>query len=167
MKDKNIGSSLDSRLKEEGIDEQVSANAAERVIARQSLSGIPPDLGDEAVRRRLGPAGWTAFRRIVGIWQVPEDEAGQLLGLPAGTSLDNLDPAQLSEDQMLHISCLIGIYKALHIVLPDALADIWATRPNDNAMFGGQVPLSYMANGGIEALWNVRRLLDAQCAGNF
>jgi antitoxin HicB len=35
MKEKNIGSSFDSWLREEGIYEQVSANAIKRVVARQ------------------------------------------------------------------------------------------------------------------------------------
>jgi antitoxin HicB len=35
MKKKNIGSSFDSWLREEGIYEQVSANAIKRVVARQ------------------------------------------------------------------------------------------------------------------------------------
>ena len=35
MKKKNIGSTLDSFLREEGIYEEVSANAIKRVLARQ------------------------------------------------------------------------------------------------------------------------------------
>ncbi len=35
MKKKNIGSSFDSWLREEGIYEEVSANAIKRVVARQ------------------------------------------------------------------------------------------------------------------------------------
>jgi len=35
MKTKNIGSSFDSWLREEGIYEEVSANAIKRVLARQ------------------------------------------------------------------------------------------------------------------------------------
>ncbi len=35
MKKKNIGSSFDSWLREEGIYEEVSANAIKRVLARQ------------------------------------------------------------------------------------------------------------------------------------
>ena len=42
---------------------------------------IPPDLGDEAVRRRLGPAGWKAFSRIMRIWQAPEQTSRRLIGL--------------------------------------------------------------------------------------
>ena len=35
MKKKNIGSSFDSRLREEGIHEEVTATAIKRVLARQ------------------------------------------------------------------------------------------------------------------------------------
>ncbi len=40
MKKKNIGSTLDSWLREEGIYEEVSANAIKRVIARQVASAM-------------------------------------------------------------------------------------------------------------------------------
>jgi antitoxin HicB len=40
MKKKNIGSTFDSWLREEGIYEEVSANAIKRVIARQIASAM-------------------------------------------------------------------------------------------------------------------------------
>lgn len=40
MKKKNIGSTLDSWLREDGIYEEVSANAIKRVIARQVASAM-------------------------------------------------------------------------------------------------------------------------------
>ena len=40
MKKKNIGSTFDSWLREEGIYEEVSANAIKRVIARQIASSM-------------------------------------------------------------------------------------------------------------------------------
>ena len=40
MKKKNIGSTFDSWLREEGIYEQVSANAIKRAIARQIASAM-------------------------------------------------------------------------------------------------------------------------------
>lgn len=39
MKEKTIGSSFDSFLREEGIDEQVTSNAIKRVLARQAVGG--------------------------------------------------------------------------------------------------------------------------------
>jgi uncharacterized protein YidB (DUF937 family) len=40
MRKKNIGSTFDSWLREEGISEEVSANAIKRVIARQIASAM-------------------------------------------------------------------------------------------------------------------------------
>ena len=40
MKKRNIGSTFDSWLREEGISEEVSANAIKRVIARQIASAM-------------------------------------------------------------------------------------------------------------------------------
>jgi hypothetical protein len=129
-------------------------------------ASVLPDLSDDAVRRRLGPAALKFFRWVMDIWQVPSDESRQMLTPAPGTNLDDLDPAGLSEEQMLRISSLIGVYKALHILFSDALADQWVKLPSKNAMFGGQAPLAYMIGGGIDAVQEVRRLLDARCAGN-
>lgn len=128
---------------------------------------VQPDFRDEAVRRRLGPAGWKAFRRLMGIWKVSDDDSLRLLALGPETNLDHLDPAQLGEHELERISCLIGIHKALRILYSGALADQWVQRPNTNAMFDSQTPLAYMICGGLDALRNVRRLLDARCAGNW
>jgi len=40
MKKKNIGSTLDSLLREEGIYEEVSATAIKRVVARQVVAAM-------------------------------------------------------------------------------------------------------------------------------
>lgn len=53
---------------------------------------ILPDLSDEPVRRRLGTAGWKAFRRIMSIWQAPKETASRLLGLAPEADLDSVDP---------------------------------------------------------------------------
>lgn len=50
MNDKHVGSSVDSRLRKEGIFEEVSANAIERALARQDVAAIP-DLGGNWHRR--------------------------------------------------------------------------------------------------------------------
>jgi hypothetical protein len=84
-----------------------------------------PDFADEAVRRDYGPAGLSAFTKIMQIWKVPGIESRQLLGLAKGTKIDKLDPEKLSEEQLLRISYLIGIYKASRIMYSDGLADRW------------------------------------------
>lgn len=129
-------------------------------------AGMPPDLHDEAVRRRLGPSGWKAVRRIMRIWQVPDATSRRLLGFGPAEDMDMVDPKRLGEEQMLRISYLLAIYKGLHIYWGKAIADKWIQCPNMSAMFGGRSPLAFMADGGIDALRDVRRLLDAWCVGN-
>jgi hypothetical protein len=66
----------------------------------------------------------------------------------------------------MRISYLIGIYKALHTVHGAALADEWVQLPNTNAIFGGQPPLTYIIRRGIDALHDIRKLLDGCAEGN-
>jgi hypothetical protein len=126
----------------------------------------PPDVGDEAVRRSLGPTALEFFIRIMHVWQVPIIESRQLLGVAQGTRIENLKLGKLSEEQFLRISYLIGIYQALHICRGEKLADRWVGCRNTNVMFAGRSPLEYMARGGLDAMSNVRRLVDAWCAEN-
>src|SRR6202030_3048382 len=58
------------------------------------------------------------------------------------------------------ISYLVGIYKSLHILLPDDLADGWVTQPNDNLLFRGQAPVDYMVRSGIPT-WHTGTLHHA------
>ena len=55
MKDKNIGSSFDSWLREEGIYEEVSAAALKRVLARQVAAAMEEKQFSKAeMARRMG-----------------------------------------------------------------------------------------------------------------
>jgi hypothetical protein len=65
----------------------------------------------------------------------------------------------------LRISYLVGIFKALHILFGEKLADEWVMLPNTNRIFGGESPLAYMKRGGIPAMQIVRRLLDGRRGG--
>jgi hypothetical protein len=71
----------------------------------------------------------------------------------------------LRQDELTRISYIVGIYKALHILLPAELADQWVNQANDNILFGGQAPLEYMVKAGIPGLHQVRNLLDAARGG--
>ena len=71
----------------------------------------------------------------------------------------------LESDRLTRVSYLIGMFKSLRILHSEALADEWVHLPNDNPLFGGQTPLAYMMRGGLPAMQQVRRLLDARRAG--
>jgi hypothetical protein len=76
------------------------------------------------------------------------------------------DKAVLSRDTLERLSLLLGIYKALQILLPDpAAADAWVRKPN--AAFGGASALSQMLAGNVGDLVRVRRWLDAARGGGW
>lgn len=120
-------------------------------------------------RVRLSPAALKAFFNIIERWQVRDEEACRLLGgVSNGTYYDvKKDPEGrvLDVGELHRISYLIGIFKALNILHPQALADEWVRLPNANPVFGGATPLAYMITGGLPAMQTVRRLLDSRLEG--
>jgi hypothetical protein len=126
-----------------------------------------PDFSRLETRERLSQSAIDGFFAIMDKWQVPVERAGELLGGMPRSSVYKLKTAAgtLRQDELTRISYLIGIYKALQILLPEELANQWVTRPNDNFLFGGQTPLDYMVRAGIPGLQQVRSLLDAARGG--
>jgi hypothetical protein len=123
---------------------------------------------NRAERERLSSSALKGFFKIIDRWQVRDEDARALLGGvsngPYYQMKKNPDRV-LDADTLLRVSYLVGIFKALHILHSDALADEWVRLPNTNRLFGGQSPLAYMRAGGIPAMQTVRRLLDARRGG--
>jgi hypothetical protein len=98
-----------------------------------------PDLSRLETRERLSQSAIAGFFAIIDTWQIPLERAGDLLcGMPRSAVYKLKSAAgTLRQDELTRISYLVGIYDALHIVLPDDLADRWVTQPNDNLLFRG------------------------------
>lgn len=128
----------------------------------------PVDLRDKAQRERLSRSALLAFFRLAHAWELRDDDARELLGGVSSTAFyswkKNPDRS-LEVDRITRISYLLGIYKALHILYGDTLADRWVSMPNQNRIFGGRPPLEFMVLGGLPALQTVRQLLDARRGG--
>jgi len=92
-----------------------------------------------------------------------------MLGWPPESTFFKYKAGQvstLSFDMLMRISLVLGIYKNLHILYPDpALADRWVQLPNSNPLFGGKPALTLMTEGGMDGLYQVRRLLDSRRGG--
>ena len=87
------------------------------------------------------------------------------LGTHQYVPLTSAQIAAMTTDQLTRVSFLLGIYTALHVLHPGALADDWPRRPNSNALFGGRSPLQALLAGGIPAMLEVRSLLDGRRGG--
>ena len=121
-----------------------------------------------AAERLAGPALRTFFR-ICSAWQLSNDEARKLLGDPPRSTYflwKKTGEAQLARDTLERVSYLLGIYKALQILLPDAVAaDAWVRKPNTAPLFGGKPALQRMLSGNVADLYVVRQYLDAWRGG--
>ncbi len=128
----------------------------------------PADLGASAERQRLSEPALKAFFNIMAKWKVRDVDARALLGGvtngPFYEMKRNPDRV-LDADRLMRISYLVGIFKALHILHGQRLADQWMQLPNRNPVFAGHTPLAYVMRGGLPAMQTVRRLLDARRAG--
>jgi hypothetical protein len=113
-----------------------------------------------------GGAGLRAFMRIAELWHLSVAEQLSLLGITSrSTYFKWRKEAQpkLPRDTLERLSYLMGIYKALQLLLPDTrAADEWIRRPNDAPQFGGKSALERMLSGNVVDLYVVRQYLDAQ-----
>jgi hypothetical protein len=118
--------------------------------------------------RVAGPALRTFFR-ISDAWKLSNDEARRLLGDPSRSTYflwKKTGSGQLARDTFERVSYILGIYKALQILLPDpASADAWVRKPNAAPLFGGNPALQRMLSGNVADLYVVRQYLDAWRGG--
>jgi len=64
------------------------------------------------------------------------------------------------------LSYILGIYKALQVLLPSTeSADAWVKKPNTAPLFGGKSALDRMLGGNVADLLVVRQYLDARRGG--
>lgn len=126
------------------------------------------DLNQRAERERLSKSALIGFFKLAAAWKIRDEDARELLGGLSSSAFYEWkkNPERVLEvDRITRISYLIGIYKALHILYGDKLADEWVGMPNKNPVFGGRTPLSQMLAGGLLAMQTVRKLLDARRGG--
>jgi antitoxin Xre/MbcA/ParS-like protein len=118
--------------------------------------------------RLAGPALRTFFA-IADAWRLSNEESMRLLGDPPRSTFYEWKRAgdgRLTRDTLERISYVLGIYKALQILLPDAAAaDGWIRKPNTAPLFGGRSALDRLLSGNVGDLFVVRQYLDAVRGG--
>jgi hypothetical protein len=120
-------------------------------------------------RRALSVSALKAFFGIAQLWNLSAREQMTLLGLSARSTFYKWqkDPqVELPRDTLERLSYILGIYKALQILLPDEqAADRWIRKPNTAPIFGGRSALDQMLSGQVADLYRVRQYLDAERGG--
>jgi uncharacterized protein (DUF2384 family) len=138
---------------------------------RQSSKAAPAErpvhgVGTAPQADIAGPAGLRAFARIAELWHLSIAEQLRLLGIQSRSTYFKWrkeEHARLPRDTLERLSYLLGIYKALQLLLPATqAADEWIRRPNAEPLFGGRSALDRMLSGNVADLYLVRQYLDAQ-----
>lgn len=123
----------------------------------------------DATAAQMSAAGLRAFFNIANDWDLSTDEQIVLLGSPGRSTFfkwkASPQTARLARDTLERLSLMLGIYKALQILLPPEAADGWVKRPNDAAPFNGRRALDRMLAGNVSDLVAVRQYLDAVRGG--
>ncbi len=119
--------------------------------------------------QKLSAPALRAFFSIAKLWGLNSHQQRVLLGNPPSSTFFKWKKQQsgaVSRDVMERISYVLGIYKALRILLPDpGQADRWIHAPNSAPLFGGQPALTRMLGGNVSDLYAVRSYLDAERGG--
>ena len=126
----------------------------------KQVGGQLPDIA------QLSATALDAFFNISRKWQLSAEQERCLLGRPSRSTYfkwKKTRTGKLGKDTLERISYLLGIYKALHILIPNPVfADSWLRRDNQAPLFNGGTALDKMLGGNVVDLADVRRYLDAQ-----
>lgn len=119
-------------------------------------------------RKRLTQSAVKAVLRLVAAWGGSNADGAALLGV-SESSWDRMKAGKwdgtLSQDQLTRASALIGIFKGLHLLFADSMADRWPRLPNRGPVFDRKSPVEAMVEGGIPRMLETRQYIDALRGG--
>ncbi len=117
---------------------------------------------------RIAGVATRAYARIAALWELNNGIAAALIAVSPRTwaRIKTGEWAgRLNRDQLMRISAMTGLYKALHLYFGDAVADRWVSLRNTGPLFGGGKPVEVMIKGGLPAIMEVRNYVDALRGG--
>ncbi len=109
-----------------------------------------------------------AFARIAEAWSLTTREAAGLADMAESTWKRAKKPGfagGLSRDQMLRLSAIVGLYKALELYFDGQIARDWVRSANAGPEFEGARPVDAMIAGGLPKILRVRAYVDALRGG--
>lgn len=143
------------------------ASAAPAAAMPAAHSGLQTFSG-EGDRHRLTAVAVKAVLRLIDAWGGSNAEGAALLGVSEST-WDRMKAGKwdgvLSQDQMTRASVLIGLFKGLHLLFANDMADRWPRLVNRGPIFDRRAPIHAMIDGGIPRMLETRQYIDALRGG--
>lgn len=109
-----------------------------------------------------------AFARVAESWSLRLREAAALADMSETTwkrAKSASFTGELTRDQMLRLSALIGLYKSLELYFNEPISREWVKLPNNGPEFNGMRPVEAMILGGLPKILSVRNYVDALRGG--
>lgn len=109
-----------------------------------------------------------AFSRIAEAWSLSAAEAAGLADMSQSTWKRARKPdfaGNLTRDQMLRLSALVGLYKSLELYFNPPIARRWVKLANRGPEFVGERPIDVMIRAGLPKIIRVRTYVDALRGG--
>ena len=134
----------------------------------------PPDLPtleSAAADPTMVETALRAFFNLADAWRLAEDERRRLLGGIAKSTLyawQRVPRRVVTTDALTRMSLLLGIHVALVRLFPNAPEGRMAERvrePLPLALTAGRSLLEHLVHGGIPAMADARRFLEAEAGG--
>ena len=117
---------------------------------------------------RVAGVAAKAYARIAAAWGLSNQVAAELIAVSPRTWARMKTgewTGRLNRDQLMRVSAITGLYKALHLYFSDALADRWVSLRNTGPLFAGREPIEAMIDGGLPAIMETRNYVDALRGG--
>lgn len=143
----------------------ISKNVA--TFARKDKNPGKPELSDMD-KDRIARVAAKAYARIAEAWKLNNAQASELIAVSPRTWArikTGSWSGQLKLDQLMRISAITGLYKALHLYFSEGVANRWVNMRNDGPLFTGREPVLVMIEGGLPAIMEVRNYVDALRGG--
>jgi hypothetical protein len=131
----------------------------ERTMENLVLERAAPDRQGVALK---------AFVRITDGWKLTLRESAALADMSESTWKRAKKPGfagDLTQDQMLRLSALIGLFKSLELYFNEPISREWLKLPNRGPEFDGARPVDAMIAGGLPKILRVRGYVDALRGG--
>ena len=102
------------------------------------------------------------YALIVEAWKLDDSDARKMLDVNHQTWMQIKNgkwSGLLDQEQLMRVSAVIGLYKALHSCFRSDLADCWIKRPNTGRIFSGRKPVDVLIEGGLPTMLETRHYL--------
>ena len=146
----------------DALKQQLShVHAGSGNVASDSESPVMNHVADS---HYIAEVALEVYTHIVESWKLDDSGAEKMLAVDSNAWMQIKNgtwSGSLGQEQLMRISAVIGLHRALHSCFNESLANRWVKRPNTGPIFSGDKPIDVMIKGGLQVMIKVRRYMSS------